>query len=135
MILCAAIGTPRPATSLGLTPAIAVATGRATANPPGPTIAVATGLDDATPPTPAIANPTGLASATDASLPGTLTCILSGSSAGFSSCSPITSSASLSSSDSSFSSSSSSSSSLGFLVDTSTWLSGFSRDSFISVQK
>lgn len=64
--------------SLGLTPAIAVATGRAlnkiyqrevefllifyrtlpTASPPGPTTAVATGFDDATPPTPAIAKPT-----------------------------------------------------------------------------
>jgi hypothetical protein len=43
--------------AFGSTPAIAVATGRATANPPGPTTAVPTGFEEATPPFPAIAKP------------------------------------------------------------------------------
>lgn len=38
--------------SSGATPAIAVPTGRAMANPPGPTTAVAMGLLAATPPSP-----------------------------------------------------------------------------------
>lgn len=50
-------GIPSSATSLGDIPAMAVAIGRATANPPGPTTAVAKGFDEATPPTPAIASP------------------------------------------------------------------------------
>lgn len=45
---------------------MAVATGLASAKPPGPTTAVPIGLDEATPPGPATAKPTGLASATDA---------------------------------------------------------------------
>lgn len=47
-------------------PAMAVATGREMARPPGPTIAWPTGWADATPPSPAIAIATGLASATEA---------------------------------------------------------------------
>lgn len=51
------IGIPKSLTSSIDNPAMAVATGFATASPPSPTIAVATGRDEATPPMPAIARP------------------------------------------------------------------------------
>ena len=65
-VCCPDSFVPEPNTASGGTPAMAVATGRAMANPPGPTTAVPVGLDAATPPMPAMDKPTGRTSAIDA---------------------------------------------------------------------